>query len=238
MSEPIRPSKNDILTPEIMATLLEAGKTLDIQGFHASLVKFYTDLGLPEEMIPTVGNLQFRRELSNETDRGAALYAAAHLDGLLEMCLRGFLVDDPQVADSTFNGTAALASFSARIDMAYLTGLVSATVRRELHIIRKIRNDFAHSSRALHFADEPIASRCRELTRATLAKSPRSRYIHSVMSVGGILDATLLSLRLDSSRRCLPSPEVAPRKAELVEMTMALYANSLQEIPIPTKEPS
>jgi hypothetical protein len=37
-----------------------------------------------------------------------------------------------------------LATLSAKIDLARLLGLISETIRSDLHIIREIRNEFAH----------------------------------------------------------------------------------------------
>ena len=63
-----------------------------------------------------------------------------------------------------FDGTGALATFSAKIDIAYAFGLIGTQERADLHIIRKIRNDFAHAVQyELSFLTEAIANRVRSL---------------------------------------------------------------------------
>jgi hypothetical protein len=73
---------------------------------------------------------EFQASLYAESDRGCALLAAAFLDERLGDLLRAFFVDDATVADGLLDGIGALATFSARIDLAFLLGLISALARR------------------------------------------------------------------------------------------------------------
>src|SRR4051794_30171075 len=86
----------------------------------------------------------FRKALTAESDRGCALFAAAYLDHSLSDVLYVSLVANKKIETDLFEGTAPLASFSSRIKMAYYLGLISQPCRRDLDIIRGIRNDFAH----------------------------------------------------------------------------------------------
>jgi DNA-binding MltR family transcriptional regulator len=86
----------------------------------------------------------FRQTLSAETDRGVALVCAAYLDGELKALLEKTFVDAPNTIDKLFEGTGPLATFSSRIDLALAIGLLRGESHRGLHLIRKIRNDFAH----------------------------------------------------------------------------------------------
>jgi len=67
-----------------------------------------------------------------------------------------------------------LGTFSARIDAAYCLGLLSKDENRDLHLIRKIRNDFAHKLIDMSFESQEIASRCRELKGARIGGRPTS----------------------------------------------------------------
>jgi len=58
--------------------------------------------------------------------------------------------------DKLFEGVGPLRTFSAKIDIAYSMGLISAGVRRDLHAMREIRNEFAHSDGILSFNHEAI----------------------------------------------------------------------------------
>lgn len=70
-----------------------------------------------------------------------------------------------------FEGNGPLATLSAKIDLARLLGLVTETIRSDLHIIRDIRNEFAHqiahktehtklSFSSPHIRDKCMALRC------------------------------------------------------------------------------
>jgi len=67
-----------------------------------------------------------------------------------------------------FDGAnAPLGTFSARIELAYRIGEINATLARALHLIRKIRNDFAHNVSGCSFGDGVVTSRLTELRRCT-----------------------------------------------------------------------
>jgi hypothetical protein len=60
--------------------------------------------------------------------------------------LRTFLIPCNTSEDPLFDGAnAPLSTFNARIEMAYRLGVIDATFSRNLHLVRKIRNDFAHN---------------------------------------------------------------------------------------------
>jgi DNA-binding MltR family transcriptional regulator len=130
--------------------------------------------------------IDFRRALTKETDRGCALYAAAYLDRAISDLLFLSLVANKNVEKDLFEGTAPLASFSSRIKLAYYLGKLSPSMRRDLDLIRKIRNDFAHSAENLTFETEKVANRCKELQYTYHDKKQRPRG-HFTAAVCGIL---------------------------------------------------
>src|SRR5688572_23015419 len=80
-----------------------------------------------------------------ESDRAAAIVAGAMLDDALLTLLRARLVPAVDRERSILEApNAPLGTFSARIDASFQMGLVSKELARDLHIIRKIRNQFAH----------------------------------------------------------------------------------------------
>jgi len=102
-------------------------------------------------------------EIKILSQRGWAIIAASQLDEQLTALLRAFFVDDQRSADQLLEDTGAISAFGARIELAFLLGLISARERRMLNLIRKIRNDFAHNSRIASFSQSPIKDRCLEL---------------------------------------------------------------------------
>ena len=100
------------------------------------------------------------------------------------MLLEKMFIDSPKTVKALFESAGPLATFSSRIDLAFVTGLLSQQSQRLLHLIRKIRNDFAHQHLDMSFTDEAIAARCRELVTLIQnfeEKRPRVLYIRAVM---------------------------------------------------------
>jgi DNA-binding MltR family transcriptional regulator len=93
---------------------------------------------------------------TKQADRGAALVAAAWVDDALEARLRAAIKPDKKMVDDLFRADGLLGSFSARTKLAYLLDLIEAAERRDLDIIRGIRNDFAHSRGDLRFTERSI----------------------------------------------------------------------------------
>lgn len=113
------------------------------------------------QIIPPLQDVkEFRKSLDRETDRGCAVMSAAYLDVALENLLKASFVQADRVIKETFNGTGPLATFSSRINLSFLLGLIDEQIFRDLNIIRKIRNDFAHEPTTLLFSSESVFSRC------------------------------------------------------------------------------
>lgn len=131
-------------------------------------------------------DMLFRQTLRAETDRGVALVCAAYLDEELRALLEKTFVNVPNIIGKLFEGTGPLATFSSRIDLAFAIGLLSGESHRALHLIRKIRNDFAHEHRERSFLDQDISARCRELIPLNFfvdETDPRNIYIGPVLTV-------------------------------------------------------
>lgn len=86
----------------------------------------------------------FMKDLQKETDRAAVIIGAAKLDLLLYQLLQKYLLPSPTDQDNLLDSDRALGIFSARIHSAYRLGLIDAEYAWALHMIRKIRNSFAH----------------------------------------------------------------------------------------------
>ncbi|TDO69819.1 mannitol repressor [Halanaerobium saccharolyticum] len=135
---------------------------------------------------------KFRAILLKETDRGSALMAASYLEDLLEKLLRKFFVDDNLLSNNLLNGYGGLSSFKSKIDLAYLLGLISRRVKRDLNLIRKIRNEFAHSAENINFNSSSINNRCNELNYNIFNDdiSGRNKFIRVVFGLAGVLSST------------------------------------------------
>lgn len=110
----------------------------------------------------------FDSEFAKESDRACVILTGSLLDSALETLLKTLLFPATSGEDPLFDGpNAPLTSFSARIEMAYRLGLIDSGFARCLHLVRRIRNDFAHNITGCTFLDSSILGRLTELRRAT-----------------------------------------------------------------------
>jgi DNA-binding MltR family transcriptional regulator len=121
---------------------------------------------------------------TKQGDRGTALIVAAWVDDALEALIRARLRPDKSLADDLLRSDGPLGSFSARIKMSYLLDLIEPTARKDLELIRKIRNDFAHARSELRFTTPSIRDRCKQLHGAEacragtlMLRSPKQKFI-------------------------------------------------------------
>ena len=137
---------------------------------------------------------EFHESLKQETDRGCALMIASFLDSKLENLLRAGFVSSPKVADENLGISGPLGTFSTRIDMSYLLGIIGPKIQRDLHLMRKIRNIFGHDYKLLSFNDDRVSNRCLELYHHTLEtnESPRKIFIRTAMQILAIINKELL----------------------------------------------
>jgi len=163
----------------------------DAQSFDVSKMKAFAD----------EANV-FSKQLMGESDRGAALVGAAYLDELLARLFKAKLFDQ-KISEELLSGYGPLSSFSARINMAYCLGWIGPETYRDLNLLRKIRNEFAHAHAPVTFAHPGVLSRCDELELPKRAIHPgrlaktRDKFLFA---------ALMLALRLEYYRRDSQEP--------------------------------
>ena len=120
---------------------------------------------------PTEDLESILRELIDSPPRSSVLTAASLIDYALERLIGSHLRTPSKKNDwELFTDNGLFGTFSRKIMGAYYMKLIGPNTRRELDIIRAIRNDCAHDLKPVTFATLGIASRCREL-RAFLGRS-------------------------------------------------------------------
>ncbi|MEY8198547.1 MAG: MltR family transcriptional regulator [Colwellia sp.] len=103
-------------------------------------------------------------ELDKESDRSLVIVAAALLDEALKKCVEKRMLPAKKKELCVFSGgNSPLSTFSSRINFCYQIGIISSALQRDLHIIRKLRNDFAHDPFDLSFEDNSVKNRISEL---------------------------------------------------------------------------
>jgi hypothetical protein len=123
-------------------------------------------------------NTLLRNEFEKESDRAAVILTASLFDHAITQLLRITFVPAPVSEDQLFDSpNAPLASFSAKINMAYRIGLISKQFCRDLHLIRAIRNNFAHNVSGCTFENASVRSRVLELAKSSgiIDRSPKIR---------------------------------------------------------------
>ena len=127
----------------------------------------------------------YHSELAGESDRGAAILAAARFEDWLKSCVIECFVElDKDLRDDLFDN-GPLSTFSAKINLAFALGLYSKNVLKDLHTVKKIRNEFAHSAEPVKFDNQSISDMCRNLDTGNTLDSDdsRARYLKCLRRV-------------------------------------------------------
>ena len=157
---------------------------------------------------------------NQESDRGCALILAANLDNrLCELCKALCVNLTSEFEKKLFFGNGSLATFSSRIDISFALGLLSIDEHRDIHLIRKIRNDFAHNEVGVTFESPAIKSRCSELRMAQEMKTDYPDLAHHVKAARNTFQVVVFSLCLvilDRSKAALDSKRTTPASSSIL----------------------
>lgn len=157
-----------------------------------------------------------REEWSAGSDRSCVIVVASIIDELLGQLIRARLAPNPSSTDTLFDGpNAPLASLSARIDLSYRIGIISSKLCRDLHIVRRLRNHFAHSVQACTFADTGCKDQVQELMRSLRLRerSPeplRPNEDNPKWHFGWVATAIITYLHRDAVRNLSIQPAMPP----------------------------
>ena len=102
-------------------------------------------------------------EIAAEGDRAAVILAAAKLDMILEQALKQLLIPPTSNVDDLFEGDAPLNTFHAKTHLAYRIGLIDTHFAHALHLIRRLRNAFAHELSSSSLSNGAHRDRVREI---------------------------------------------------------------------------
>ena len=103
----------------------------------------------------------FMAEVTQGTDRAAALALGTLVEDALELALRRAMRPlSRDEDDGLFGADAPAGTFSAKTKLAYALQLIDATARSDINYIREIRNAFAHTRMGLTFQTEEVKNVC------------------------------------------------------------------------------
>ncbi len=106
---------------------------------------------------------EFLTQFKGESDRAAVILGTAKLDDLLYDLLLKFLLPNPGQSDDLLDQERPLSSLGAKISICNRLGILDNDFARSLHLIRKIRNEFAHASSTGQLHLSPHRERVRQL---------------------------------------------------------------------------
>jgi hypothetical protein len=108
---------------------------------------------------------EFLIDIRTESDRAAVVVSGARVDAALHRLLVRFLRPNPKATDELFENNGPLGTFSSRIDLAHRLYLIDAEQARACHLLRKIRNDFAHEMQGSSLEASPHKDRVIEFVK-------------------------------------------------------------------------
>jgi DNA-binding MltR family transcriptional regulator len=133
--------------------------------------------------------IQAIRDALAHADNGRALILASVLSACLEQAIRTKMVKLPKDLDrGLFRGAyGPLAHFKARIDVAFALGLITAEMRKDLDVMRNVRNRIAHPEDAPppNFNSPDIIGDCKKLSGMKSSKkgTAEEAYLLTAMEI-------------------------------------------------------
>ena len=125
--------------------------------------------------------------LAEESDRAAAILAAANFeDRLRDAIMTRFVALNRRDEAEIFKPYGPLATFKAKVDIAFALGLYDRKTKKHLHTVGEIRNKFAHSPEPMEFDHEKVAAKCRKLDTKAVQDSDdlRERCLTYLREIG------------------------------------------------------
>ena len=102
----------------------------------------------------------YQIELAKESDRGAAVLAAAYFEDWLRKAILTRFVEADLTTEKNSEIYRPINGFMAKINVAFLLGLYDREILAGLNTVRKIRNKFAHHAKPIRFCDLSSSLKC------------------------------------------------------------------------------
>lgn len=125
-------------------------------------------------------------DYGHDNEREIAIVGCAYIESLLGEILAATFLDDASEVKLLTGDTGPLGSLVARARLLYLLGVVPELVYKDIKIIGKIRNEFAHKVSA-SFSDDRVRDLCKSLKWHELSmfmKPPADASTRDIYQVG------------------------------------------------------
>lgn len=171
--------------------------------------------------------VHFLEELGGESDRAVIILASSMLDDLLANAIAlaspmDILVED---MEEVFRPGGPLGSFSARIEIASLFGVIERETYEQLSLLREMRNACAHTKHHIGFQDPALANVAMNLFKSPVARQVAKKNLKASFQ----LEISFLILVLTLGSRAAAIEERNEALGELVRNAQA----SLRKPPEP-----
>jgi DNA-binding MltR family transcriptional regulator len=186
--------------------------------------------------LPNVSAHEIHSLLLDMDDRSTVIMAASLLDDLLAVAIIHKFKRWPSntQADELFTGYGPLSTLSAKASLAGLLGLMGPDMRHDMALVRKIRNNFAHTYTPLSFESKKIAAICKSLKLQTkladdlehhVGTGAKGRFIRSVLKISILLMFT--SMLATEEQHLIEANKVQLQEAAKDGMR-ATYASAME----------
>jgi DNA-binding MltR family transcriptional regulator len=129
------------------------------------------------------------RDIGKATDTAYVIVTATALENLLEQALLTNMRDLSATAYSDlFKGYGPLSSFAAKIDLAFALKIIDREVKSGLHVVRDIRNKFAHAMTLAHFDKPELAEVFQKLPGWKKGANAKEIFSQQVVTLKNIID--------------------------------------------------
>jgi hypothetical protein len=105
------------------------------------------------------GELSVLQNLDNDSERAIAIVIGSMIETRLQRAIVARFRRNQALESSLFRPSGPLGTFSTKIDLACLMGLLSDEGHRDLKILKDIRNSFAHDLSIRDFSSRAIADK-------------------------------------------------------------------------------
>ena len=142
--------------------------------------------------------------LESQNDRSVALVGVALVEHFLERAIESNLrlPATKSEREFLFNARGPGSSFENKIYLGYTLKVTAEKTTRDLHLMRAIRNEFAHDMNEIAFASPHISNRIDEFHAVTVlwkiskatGASPRERFLKEIYTLVSGFQLTLEGL--------------------------------------------
>jgi len=126
-------------------------------------------------------------DYEHDNDREIVIVGCAYIESLIKEILEATFIDDPKEAKSLLSeSTGSLSGLVPRARLLYLLGVIPELVYKDIQIVGKIRNEFAHKVSA-SFNDNRVQQLCGNLkwhVQSLFMKPPPEATARDIYQVG------------------------------------------------------